>query len=63
MDRTREYREYRIKHNKYGGITVKADSRLLAIQLAAKAWKAPWTSIARDCKVCFPDEKQGEGNG
>ena len=52
---------YLVKHAKYGEITVKGVNRYEAVIAAAKAWRVPWSQIARECEYIVLDEGGAEG--
>lgn len=40
---------WRVSHSEYGSAEVVGVNRYEAIIAAAKAWRVPWTSVARVC--------------
>ena len=53
---SRQVFEWRVTGQDLKSVTVKASTRLQAVQEAARTWGVPWTSIARKVTV----EKLGE---
>lgn len=55
---SRQVFEWRVTGQDLKSVTVKASTRLQAVQEAARTWGVPWTSIARKVTV----EKLGEAD-